>query len=285
MNPQRRRQYITIGIAVLLVALPCVWLARQYRQVKLNRALIAAANRCNADMVDRLLAQGANPNTRDTPQQRQTISWQLHHLLYKMPDPSQTAIMCVLISGSAYEKIRPPGSVLRIVKALIDRGANVNAPMVNGYSALMCSSCVRDIGVVKALIAAHADVNAKDISGSTALSWAAYNGNTEAVKLLAVAGADMTGYLPLVKAIQTCHTDTFKALIAAHADVNARDSMGRSMLIYAVANRNTDAVIALTQAHADVNARDGAGKTAISYATAHYQVDVAALLRKAGARE
>jgi ankyrin repeat protein len=56
---------------------------------------------------------------------------------------------------------------------------------------------------------------------------------------------------------------TVRALLAAGADVNARDGRGQTALMKGAAAGNTDAVQLLLKAGAEVNARDNEGKTAL----------------------
>jgi len=78
---------------------------------------------------------------------------------------------------------------LEIVKLLITAGADVNAKITGGYTALMLASQKGYLEIVKVLIAARADVNAKDKNGATALKQAQDWGRQEVVKtLIAFAG-------------------------------------------------------------------------------------------------
>ena len=72
-----------------------------------------------------------------------------------------------------------------------------------------------------------------------------------------------------------------KALVAAGADVNAKDNFGRSALILAAGNGATNTVESLIALHADVNARNAQGSTPLAMAKGKA---VIALLRAAGAR-
>lgn len=73
------------------------------------------------------------------------------------------------------------------VKALLDKGADVNAKDDKGNPALICAAKKGDADTVKALLEKGADVNAKDNKGSTALKVAKLNGDAETIQLLAVA--------------------------------------------------------------------------------------------------
>ena len=74
---------------------------------------------------------------------------------------------------------------------------------------------------MKALLARGADVNAKERRGQTALMWAAAEGHAEVVELLLKAGADFrtplpdSGFTPLFFAVREGRTDVVRALLKA----------------------------------------------------------------------
>jgi ankyrin repeat protein len=78
---------------------------------------------------------------------------------------------------------------------------------------------------VKALLARGAAVNAKIASGQTALMWAAADGHSEVVEALVAAGADFrtplaSGFTPILFAVRGGHTAIVRALLTAGVDIN-----------------------------------------------------------------
>ena len=77
---------------------------------------------------------------------------------------------------------------LEQVKALVEKGANVNAKKEDGFSALRyairCHDKNERMKIVKYLVEKGADVNAKDIDGYTPLIQAASGGDTDIVEYL-----------------------------------------------------------------------------------------------------
>ena len=74
------------------------------------------------------------------------------------------------------------------VRALINKGVDVNTKTDKGVSALMISTYWNNIEIVKLLIDRNANVNEKDNYGETALMRAVRRDHTEIVELLKNAG-------------------------------------------------------------------------------------------------
>ncbi|MDH5726788.1 MAG: ankyrin repeat domain-containing protein, partial [Nitrospira sp.] len=83
------------------------------------------------------------------------------------------------------------------VQALLAAGADVNAKMPDGSTALMAASTNDHVVVVQALLAASADVNAKGTTdGVTALMLASLEGHVAVVQALLATGADVNAKIP-----------------------------------------------------------------------------------------
>jgi ankyrin repeat protein len=146
------------------------------------------------------------------------------------------------------------------VRALIQRGADVNATEGDGATALHWASYRDDVASADALLRAGANVNAANDLGATPLWAASLNGSAAMVRRLLEAGADpnaklLLGESPLMVAARSGHTEVVRLLADKRADVNARAARNQTALMWAVAQKHPD-VVALLLAHgADVHAR------------------------------
>jgi ankyrin repeat protein len=94
-----------------------------------------------------------------------------------------------------------------------------------GHTDLMCAALEGRTEAVKALLQKGADVNAKDDMGRTALMFAAINAHDETVKVLLEYGADVNtrandGATPLMLAATCGATEIVRALLNQGADLN-----------------------------------------------------------------
>ena len=166
-----------------------------------------------------------------------------------------------------------------LVRLVLDKGANVDARLTDGGTALMCAitSCLggeipkksrngskpapevslasRRIEVAKLLLDRKADVNAKRADGTTALMWAMILGQTDMVKLLLGEGANpkaalADGSTPAQWVALRRPSDVGK-LLTEHWSGGTLATVAKSGL------RNE--VKRLLDQGADVNAKDGRG--------------------------
>ena len=115
-------------------------------------------------------------------------------------------------------------------------------------------------------------------------------GDILVVKALLVKGADVNSKNSLGRTALMCvseigYTEIAQELLANGADVNFQVNNGWTALMLAILNHNTEIVKLLLQYEVDVNARTRYGMTALSKALALGHVEIVRLLKTAGATE
>jgi ankyrin repeat protein len=148
------------------------------------------------------------------------------------------------------------------VRSLLQKKANVNAPQIDGTTALHWAVRADDLETAELLIRAGANVSAANRDGATPLLLATINGNAAIIETLIKAGADpnapLTKYgdTALMMAARTGKTDAVKMLLDHAAQVNAKETWGdTTALMWAVSERHPAVVKMLIDKGADVNAR------------------------------
>lgn len=188
-----------------------------------------------------------------------------------------------------------------IVDVLLAAGADANGSLSNRQTMLMLASRSGNPAAIEALVAHGADVNARErVLGETALMWAAAENHGEAIRSLAGAGADVNarssrltfprsewgdgksgrftvlprgGWTPLMYAARQDARDSVRALVAAHADLDATDPDGTTALTVAVINAHYEAAALLLDAGADPNVGDSTGMTPLYAAVDMHTLD------------
>ena len=174
------------------------------------------------------------------------------------------------------------------VRALLERGADVNGRHPDGASALHWSVHWQDVEMTRLLIGGRADVNAVNEYGVAPLSLAAGNGDAASALALLEAGANAnaalpTGETPLMTAARTGSIATLNALLGHGADVNAPErQQQQTALMWAAAAGHPAAVRLLLEHGADAQARATRGDTALTFASRTGDLESARLLLEAG---
>jgi ankyrin repeat protein len=114
---------------------------------------------------------------------------------------------------------------------------------------------------LRALLVAKADVNAPQVDGATALHWAIYRDDLETADLLIRAGANVRtanreGVTPLAMATLYANASMVKKLLSAGADARESGPNGESVLMLAARSGNPEIIGMLLAGGADVNAKE-----------------------------
>jgi ankyrin repeat protein len=207
------------------------------------------------DLVDRLIAAGANPNLRN--------------------DYGATPLAEAAITGNA-----------QVIRKLLKAGADVESRNADGQTALMIVARSANLEAANLLLKAGANVNAKENwRGQTALMWAAAQSQPGMVQLLIKHGAKVNersaltnherqvtaeprmqqrpsgGLTPLLYAARAGCAGCARELLKGGADVNLADPDGITPLIMAGININYDTAAVLVQAGAELNVWDTWGRS------------------------
>jgi ankyrin repeat protein len=174
------------------------------------------------------------------------------------------------------------------IRSLLKRRVDVNAPQVDGMTALHWAAYRDDTEVAKLLVDAGADVKAENRYGVTPLSLACQNGDTALVELLLEAGANPNttlrgGETVLMTAARTGRTGPVKALLSRGAKVDWKEPHGQTALMWAAAEGHSTVVELLIEAGADFRTPlVDSGFTPLFFAVREGQINVVRALLKAG---
>jgi ankyrin repeat protein len=176
---------------------------------------------------------------------------------------------------------------VEVVKLLLKKEADVNAPDLSGGTPLHQASKNGHVEVIKLLLKKEADVNALNCLGSTPLHRASGNRHVEVVKLLLDKEADVNaankeGLTPLHQASENGHVEVIKLLLDKEADVNAANNEGSTPLTIASGNGHVEIVKLLLDKEANVNAANNEGLTPLHVASEFGNDEVVKLLLGVG---
>jgi len=158
------------------------------------------------------------------------------------------------------------------IRALLRDRADVNAPDVDGTTALQWAAERDNVDAVDLLVRAGADVKIANRYGVSPLLVACTNGNAAIIEKLLQAGADPNtmsseGETALMTAARTGRVEPVKLLFAHGAKVDAKEQMrGQTALMWAAAENHAEVVKTLIEIGADVNTRSKGGFTALLFA-------------------
>ena len=148
------------------------------------------------------------------------------------------------------------------VRSLLLKKADVNAPQVDGTTALHWAVRTDDLETADLLIRAGANVSAANREGVTPLMLAATNGSARMLDKLIKSGASPNASLSkfgdtaLMLTARTGSLEAAKVLIDNGANVDAIETWGgTSALMWAVSERHLDMARMLIANHANVNVR------------------------------
>ena len=157
---------------------------------------------------------------------------------------------------------------IETVAYLVKIGADLNGKYCDGMTLL--SQAIHEVGairIVKFLIDYGANVNAKDDNdGYTPIHWAAKDGNVEIAKLLIASGAkidvkDNDGDTPLHEAAYSVQLDIVKLLIDSGATIDIKNNKDMTPLHIAASQNEYKVVKCLVENGAQIDPKDKENRT------------------------
>ena len=149
-----------------------------------------------------------------------------------------------------------------VVRALLEKKADVNTPQVDGTTALHWAVQSNNLEMTEMLLRAGAAVSAANQLGAAPMQLAAINGNAGILERLIKAGADPnarlspTGDTALMIAARSGALDAVKVLLDRGAQINMKETWGgTTALMWAISERHPDVAKLLVERGADVNAK------------------------------
>ena len=214
--------------------------------------IFVAAALGNAQMVQKLLRVGVDPNTLEN--EKLTVS-----MTNSLPSMGRNTPLLAAAQAGHTE----------VVRVLLNGGAAVNHQGFLNKTALFCAVDRSYGATVELLLKSNADPNLNDIEGLTPLIVASRNGNSRITQMLLDAGAEPN--------------------VAERADVpgeggKAFGAAGMTALIYASRAGHKEIVSMLLRAGANVNAASERGETALKEANANGHGTIVKLLKVSGAQ-
>jgi uncharacterized protein len=189
--------------------------------------LRAAAERGDLAAVTALLADGADPNTRDAGQHR-------------------TAVTAAAFGGHA-----------EIVGALVDAGADVDRQDAERFNAVLATGVTGDVAVLREVLRGRPDLGITNKYGGIAIIPAAERGHVALVRELlqttdiAVDHVNDLGWTALLETVilgdgGPAHVEILRLLLAAGADPQLADADGATALEHARRKGHAEMVDLLT---------------------------------------
>ena len=190
MKNKHYQRSACLGASLLLALIVIIYLLTvlPVQQSMRNHELIADVRNNDTMAALTLLHQGVDPNALgamytfdNSPEPQPSL---MNVLLHRPPPYTQFPVLMIAANRANIE----------VVKALLERGADVNAIMpagsnAQGYTALIYAAIHQRPLLVKMLLDKGADVHVKSCDGHTALEAATAMNHREIVRLLKQAGA------------------------------------------------------------------------------------------------
>ncbi|KAL5088278.1 hypothetical protein Trisim1_006730 [Trichoderma cf. simile WF8] len=169
-----------------------------------------------------------------------------------------------------------------VVELLIIAGANLEVKDLNhGATPLFCAAAAGNAAVVKLLLEKGSDINARDFFSRTPLSFASLDGGKTTVELLRQSGGmiDAKDGFAYYRLSRYYSVDDMKLLTSADKNENEATTQYSKLNHYNMPEIDSDVdIYHLIDGSADLNAKDSGGRTLLSLAAELDRHDIIQLL-------
>lgn len=148
---------------------------------------------------------------------------------------------------------------------LIEKGADIKAASIDGWTPLMHACFNNNVKLVKLLLEKEANINVQSNKGSNSIG-------------PFIQAKTYGGWTPLICACYNNNPELINLLIKSGADINAQDGEGRTPLMYASSLGRAEIADILIKAGAKVNAKDKLDRTSLSFASMKGDINLISLL-------
>ena len=207
------------------------------------------------DIVDWLLAHGADPNSRDGLSDSTPLHW-------------------AAANGH-----------IKVVRMLLGRSAKANVVNKDRHTPLHLASNFGYFEIVRLLLENGANVDAKEFGHLTPLQITLFGGQNKEIPTPSgvFSTRDDGRPTPLHLASSGGHIDTVRLLIEHAADVNAQDERNSTPLHFASSKGQTETVQLLIDRGGDIHARDESHSTPLHLASSTGSIEAVRILIDHGA--
>ncbi len=178
------------------------------------------------------------------------------------------------------------GGSAEAIRALVERGANIEAVNNNGNTPLHVAAFNGRVEAILALLEGGANIEAVNNYGKRPLHIAAIYGRVEAIRALLEGGAnieaiDNQGNTPLHVAVLWERAEAILALLEREANIEAVNNNGNTPLHVAAFNGEVESIRALLEGGANIEAVNNNGETPLDVVRGNGMAEpIRALLRQ-----
>ncbi len=244
MTRRKRFFAFALGTSVVSLLAATAWIGFEGCRDRLDQDLIRALKKQDSTRAIRLLDDGASANAWESMRAPRDWRRSIEHFrdrilgrpfILEKTDRAPAITLVYPDTMAIFTQGERPAEKLSLARALVEHGADVNAPDYRGFTLLHKAAMAKHIATVRYLLEHGAAPNPENDEGRVPLDWS----NSEIAELLLSHGADVnhkdaSGDTPLVGAVLRNNVPLVTTLLTAHPDINARNNVGTTSLHFAL---------------------------------------------------